>query len=319
VAKLISAGPLELTRRTSALVYDDTLEITEDIAINAINGPLSASIASLPPPSALPHGHIRARSSASDFPPPITRRMSTDGAGIVRPVPFSAKFKRVHPGTTGVTVLEHMERLDKVEAGLERLAVGADAVDALVPEQDEEQDVGELVRHPIMPLAGLFIPPDALAGPSSAPSVPVGLTPELATVHELASSGELSSVDHEAAEEEEEEDVAVLSKSLSHLDGTLSGRLGQLPSRPMRIDERNGLDWMQEESAKKKTVIVEVRIYVWSAFHSIGVMLTFVCRDWSLWRRSHFCRVGDLGILLAALDNISRTYSVTFTAIYSTL
>ncbi|KAI0032247.1 phosphatidylinositol 3 and 4-kinase-domain-containing protein [Vararia minispora EC-137] len=222
-------GPLELTRRTSALVHDDTLEILEEVPLD-LNGPLSASITSLPPPSALPQKHARARSNASDFPPPIIRRMSTDGAGYSRPVPFSAKFKRVHPGTTGVTVLEHMERLDRVEASLERLTAGPDVVD-----DEEEQDVGDLAR-PVPSIVGALSQPETLAGPSSAPSRTGAAIMDLATVHELSSSGELSTTEHDAMEVDEEEDVAALSKSLSHLDVTTSSRQGQ--HRPMQVEER---------------------------------------------------------------------------------
>ena len=61
----------------------------------------------------------RSHSHSAEFPPPSRRRSSK----AERPIPFSAKFQKVHPGTTGVTVLEHLERLDAVEAGLQRLGV----------------------------------------------------------------------------------------------------------------------------------------------------------------------------------------------------
>ncbi|KZV73350.1 hypothetical protein PENSPDRAFT_750288 [Peniophora sp. CONT] len=257
-------GPLELTRRTSAMVWDDKLEVADDsaslatsIAIEAVAGPLTGSIASLPPrPS-----HQRVRSSASEFPPPRMRRMSsTDTSGFQRPVPFSAKFQRVHPGTTGVTVLEHMERLDRVEAGLDRLAGGEDEVD----EMDEEQDVGDLARPP-KPILGLLSPPEAISGPSSAPTAPfLASSPSLAPVLEVSSSSSVhthSDVASVPADvEEDEEDVAALSKSLSHLDNVSHGRWTM---RQSGIEQRSGLglEWMQdhesEESSRKKTVIVE--------------------------------------------------------------
>jgi len=60
----------------------------------------------------------------------------TDITGVARPVPFASKVSRVNPGATGVSVLEHMEKLDKVEAGLKRLAVEEE----VLFEQDEEQE-----------------------------------------------------------------------------------------------------------------------------------------------------------------------------------
>lgn len=242
------------------MVWDDKLEVADDSAsLEAIAGPLSGSIASLPPRVTSP-GHQRVRSSASEFPPPRMRRMSTDNSGFQRPVPFSAKFQRVHPGTTGVTVLEHMERLDKVEASLDRLAGGEDEA-----EMDEEQDVGDLAR-PTVPVMALLSPPEAISGPSSAPSAPfAGPSPSLAPVQEVSSSSSTHSQTDAASpppevDEEDEEDVAALSKSLSHIDHVAHGRW----TRQLGIEPRTaapGLEWMQSqdsEVASKKTVIVEV-------------------------------------------------------------
>lgn len=227
------------------MVHDDTLEIADDIPAELLAGPLTASITSLPPPTMRPPRLTRTRSNASEFPPPKIRRVSTDGAGFVRPVPFSAKFQRVHPGTTGVTVLEHMERLDRVEASLERLVAGDD-------EQSEEQDVGELVRP--ASISSLLAPPEALAGTSSAPSR-AGVQTELSPVPEGGSSGEASV--HEDADEDEdaEEDVAALSKSLPQLEGSLSAH-GHWTSHMSSVEPRN-LDWMQDEPVRKRTVITE--------------------------------------------------------------
>jgi phosphatidylinositol 4-kinase type 2 len=244
----LSIGPLELTRRTSCLVHDDTIEIADEPASNIVNGPLSASIASLPPPITNLSKHGRASSNTSGFPPPKLRRTSTDSAGFMRPVPFSTKFQRVHPGTTGVTVLEHMERLDRVEASLERLV--GDAEIGLDPETGE-QDVGDLAKP--VAVSVLLAPAESLAGPSSVPSR-VGVTTELSPVREGGSSGEISD---DASEIEEEEDVAALSKSLSQLDGPLSAGHGRFASSSLQPGWQ-GLEWIQDEPAKKRTVIVEV-------------------------------------------------------------
>ena len=240
------------------MVWDDKLEIADDSAtVEAIAGPLSGSIASLPPRVTSP-SHQRVRSSASEFPPPRMRRMSTDNSGFQRPVPFSAKFQRVHPGTTGVTVLEHMERLDKVEASLDRLAGGEDEAEV----DEQEQDVGDLAR-PTVPVMALLSPPEAISGPSSAPTAPfAGPSPSLAPVLEVNSSSDHSDdVDAPPDEDEEdEEDVAALSKSLSHLDHIAHGRW----TRQSGIEQRSaglGLEWMasqDSETPRKKTVIVEV-------------------------------------------------------------
>jgi phosphatidylinositol 4-kinase type 2 len=248
------AGPLELTRRTKALVWDDELELDEDTITKIIHDfPPSASpqpsISTLPLPGQPPTKRSRRRSSSSDFPPPI-RRISSDYTGSLRPVPFSAKFQRVHPGTTGVTVLEHLERLDAVEASLERLGIEN------VPEEEIEEDVGESSSSAPRPIAGsLAMAESALIASSSAPSR--GGAPELTPVPEADSPA--PSV---LTEEHEEEDVVALSKSLSHLDTrplSVSAQHSGLgaSSHSAQATQRM-LDWMQDEPAKKRTVISEV-------------------------------------------------------------
>jgi hypothetical protein len=253
------AGPLELTRRTKALVWDDELELDEDTIAKIIHDfPPSASpqpsISTLPLPGQPPTKRSRRRSSSSDFPPPI-RRISSDYTGSLRPVPFSAKFQRVHPGTTGVTVLEHMERLDAVEASLERLGIEN------VPEEEIEEDVGESSSSAPRPIAvangSLSLAEGALIASSSAP--PRGGAPELTPVPEADSPA--PSVLTE--EHEEEEDVAALSKSLSHIDtrplsASAQHRRG-VGSHSAQATQRM-LDWMQDEPAKKRTVISEVGV-----------------------------------------------------------
>ena len=98
-------GPLELTRRKRALVWDDEIEVVDAVPRPPGMGPLSASprpsISTMPLPR-----RARSHSRSSEFPPPVRRRSSEAN----RPVPFSGKIQKVHPGITGVTVLEHLER-----------------------------------------------------------------------------------------------------------------------------------------------------------------------------------------------------------------
>jgi phosphatidylinositol 4-kinase type 2 len=199
--------------------------MAEEAILEAAVGPATASpkasIISVPLPR-----RTRSQSSGSEFPPPI-RRTSTEAS---RPVPFAAKFQRVHPGTTGVTVLEHLERLDAVEASLQRLGVD---------DQEEEVDVG------VAPLPNPVQAP-AIAHASSSNTVTSPFSPPgspLATVHEVSSSA--SSI--------AEEDLAAMSKSTSYVEG-LSSHSGRRASVGGR-----GIDWMHSgDASQKRTVIVEV-------------------------------------------------------------
>ncbi|KAF9461269.1 phosphatidylinositol 3 and 4-kinase-domain-containing protein [Collybia nuda] len=223
-------GPLELTRRKKALVWDDELEIDEEAILEVNAGPATASpkasISSVPLPR-----RTRSQSSGSDFPPPM-RRTSTDASGVPRPIPFAAKFQRVHPGTTGVTVLEHLERLDAVEASLQRLGVD--------DQEGEEIDVG------VTPPPPSTQPAAANAHASSSNTATSPFSPPgspLATVHEVSSSA--SSIT--------EEDLAAMSKSTSYVEGLPSTR----SSRRASLGGR-GIEWMQSgETLLRHTVIVE--------------------------------------------------------------
>ncbi|KAK0226072.1 phosphatidylinositol 3 and 4-kinase-domain-containing protein [Armillaria fumosa] len=222
-------GPLELTRRTKALVWDDELELTEadlDDTTSPVTASPKLSVNSVPLPR-------RARSqSEDDFPPPVQRTIS-DASGIPRPVPFAAKFQRVHPGTTGVTVLEHLERLDAVEASLQRLNAEEDT---------EEVDVGESSTKPIrIPARGQAsgpsisssqsLPGGAPTSPFSAPGSP------LATVHEVPSM----------ASSMTEEDLVAMSMSTPQVEHSRwASQVGR------------HIDWLQpSEPTAKRTVVVE--------------------------------------------------------------
>lgn len=222
------SGPLELTRRAKVLVWDDELEIAEDNQQADLNGPLSSS----PRPSNRSVPLPRRRSSSSvDFPPPM-RRVSTDAP---RPVPFAAKFQRVHPGTTGVTVLEHLERLDAVEASLQRLAV----------DDSEEVDVGEIMT----PAAPILIPGSPSTTNNNIATSPFSVpgSPPLPTVLEVDSM----------ASSMTEEDLIAMSKSTSHVEAPRHTRWSS------HAHAGRSIDWAQSD-IPKRTVIVEVCLIYFS-------------------------------------------------------
>ncbi|KAH0827621.1 phosphatidylinositol 3 and 4-kinase-domain-containing protein [Lanmaoa asiatica] len=237
----VSPSPLELTRRTKALVWDDETEVMEEVTRPAGAGPLNASprpsISTVPLPR-----RTRSLSHSSEFPPPVRRRSSEAN----RPVPFSAKFQKVHPGTTGVTVLEHLERLDAVEASLQRLGVD----EPLIEEEDEEVDVGE--SSTTRERTSLLIQteeggtPQDLSVPLSLPASPDGVT-SLPGDQSLASSMT-------------EEDLTAMSKSMSHVESPMARhmRWNTHAARSRQLD--NTLEWMTADDAEqhKRTVIVEV-------------------------------------------------------------
>ncbi|KAF9501752.1 hypothetical protein BDN71DRAFT_1438408 [Pleurotus eryngii] len=226
-------GPLELTRRQKVLVWDEEMEVPEEALQETVDEPPSSpklSINSVPLPR-----RKRSRSSSSEFPPPI-RRTSTDATGAPRPVPFAAKFQRIHPGTTGVTVLEHLERLDAVEASLQRLGVDDD--------EFEEVDVGESSRPVPIPSSAPATSTSYLAtSPFSPPGSPPTLGHEpLPTVHEVESM----------ASSMTEEDLVTMTKSTTFVE-TSTPRHMRWSSQAAR-----SIDWMQpSDQSPKRTVIVE--------------------------------------------------------------
>lgn len=206
------------------MVWDDEVEIAEEDLDEQVEQSPRLSISSVPLPR---RTRSQSQSSGSKFPPPM-HRTSTDSSGVPRPVPFAAKFKRVHPGTKGIDVLEHLERLDAVEASLHRL--GVEEFD------DEEVDVGESSSNPIqIPIASAVA-----TSPFSPPS-----SPPLASVLEVPSA---------TSSDVEEEDVAMLSKSLSQVEGHHQ----RFASQAMP-----GAEWIHSgEGAAKRTVIVEVSSFL---------------------------------------------------------
>ena len=145
-------------------------------------------------------------------------------------------------------MLEHLERLDAVEAGLQRLGVDEPLMEV------DEVDVGE----------SSYLRPQALLirteGPHEAPqdvSASQQFTPP-------GSPGGLTSVpeDCSLANSATEEDLAAMSKSMSHVESPFpfshtrcKSHVGSSGKQPNR-----NLDWMDfdENEQRKRTVVVEV-------------------------------------------------------------
>lgn len=232
-------------------MWDDEVEVADDTMQEIFVGPLSAS----PKPSVRtlpiqPTSHRRSRSSSAleprGFPPPL-HRTSSD----TRPVPFVSTLPRVHPGTTGVTVLEHMERVDAVEAGLRRLQVD----DNVIHEEDEEVDVGVVSSRPstireVDTVRERSVTPTAGVSPS--------ISPTDATFDQTKPTGQDS-----LASSMTEEDLVAMSQSTSALE---AGRQSMHP----RFNSHEGtnstarpanLDWIREEDVveeRKRIMIQEV-------------------------------------------------------------
>lgn len=239
------------------LVWDDEIELTEDNSMQTIlNGP---GVSRLPPHSPRsprsPHPSIstlpeqprpRRSNSVTDFPPPM-RRVSSEHS---RPVSFSAKFSRVHPATTGVTVLAHMERLDQVEAGLKRLGLDEDEdADGDGAGAGEEVDVGT-----VRPKPGKQQEAAAAASGEAQPVVsPSAQSERLPAVPEHE-DGAASSDDGNSVTEE---DLVAMSKSMSHIESTSPH------SRWASPRERADLAWMDIDAAnspRRRVVIAEVGV-----------------------------------------------------------
>jgi phosphatidylinositol 4-kinase type 2 len=149
-----------------------------------------------------------------------------------------------------VTVLEHLERLDAVEASLKRLGVEESVI-----EEEEEVDVAESSTKPVnIPRKDDSI---AHAKAPSSPFSPPGSP--LPTVHEVASS----------ADSIAEEDLVAMSKSTSHVEVSSSSSNFRWSSRSRPNEGGQNHDWMQEDGQPpKRTVIVEVRVSIVSQWRA---------------------------------------------------
>ncbi|EEB99205.1 hypothetical protein MPER_01161 [Moniliophthora perniciosa FA553] len=174
------------------------------------------------------------------------RRTSTDA----RPVPFATKFQRIHPGTTGVTMLEHLERLDAVEAKLQRLTIHEET-------EEVEVDVGEARSVPVKAVAGAALAEgENESGPTPSGSVTITAAPT--SPFSPPGSPTLATLPEDDASSVAEEDLVTLSKSTSHVEGP-SLRHTRWASD---VNQR-GIDWLPEEpdTPMLRTAIVEVRGY----------------------------------------------------------
>ena len=198
-------------------------------------------------------------------------RRSVDFLNFARPVSFSTTYSKVHPGTTGVAVLEQMERLDAVEASLKKLGGGVAGDNSGNP--DHEVDVAESTTststkkgrslastapgrisrssssHTHTHNSDDGVPPMMTAS-FSGPFSPGGVSDGLPAVVEEAPSSNASEVG--------DEDLAQMSRSMSYMDTRPS-----LHSRWTSQDgNRPRLDWIidEREMPKPKMVIIEVRI-----------------------------------------------------------
>jgi len=226
-------GPLELTRRKKMLVWDDEIEIDDNATPEAFSGPLTSSPLihnrDVPPPSPSPRPRPRRSLSIgnSDGFPPLVRRASTDITGLPRPVSFAHKFPRINPGASGVAVLEHMERLDAVEAGLKRL--GEDTVFEEEGE-DEDGDIGTSI-----------VPPEAEPIARSPSTPPAVHTEE----EEEADEGDITG-----------QSIENLARSYPQFEAAPHFRTSS-SQQPMHAFQT--ADWLREdvEGAGKRTVIIE--------------------------------------------------------------
>jgi phosphatidylinositol 4-kinase type 2 len=251
---MIYLGPLELTRRQKYLVWDDEVEVTpENMAELMTSGPQSPLHQRVPSSASLPQvatGRRRSSSIGNGPSPPPLRRTSTEG-NRPRPVPFAKSFTRVHPATTGVAVLEQMEHIDRVEAKLQR---GPSERHGRQPdlEEAEEGDIGVPVTP--RPIPSSSISPrsaqmHAPTSPRSGPSLPV-VQEELVHLDddEMQEQGE---------DEDDEVDLAALSKSTGHLETSPSAFHARWTSAGDGVGAPHPFDMLTPDSERPKTVIVE--------------------------------------------------------------
>jgi phosphatidylinositol 4-kinase type 2 len=222
------------------LVWDDEIEVEEG---ELLDGPdsflISSPIARSRDLPSRPRGKRRSHSiGPTDFPPPM-KRASTDMTGLPRPVSFASKFPRINPGASGVTILEHMERLDAVEASLQRLG------DELLIEEVDEDDQGDIGASP-----ALRPPPPTIQ--ENEPYTSISTTKQDHLERELAEVDE-SDITYQGYEH--------MAASMPHIGSrsfTVHGRMGGDPQSPNSTSVQQHLDWMQGD--KKKIVVVEVSI-----------------------------------------------------------
>jgi hypothetical protein len=238
------------------LVWDDEVEVTPE-NIEELTSPTAAARPGgahqrVPSAMSLPGGRRRSVSFGRAPAPPL-HRLSTDSARP-RPVPFARSRSAVHPATTGVAVLEQMEQLDAVERRLQRLGPAG-------PAEPEESDVGD---------AGPPRPPPAAAASPGSPRSPRSprLPPvaELVPVEDAADSGEHRDEHEDGDADDDEVDLAALSKSTSQLEipsSRFHARWTSAGDAPPHFQPFDMFGPTEGESPKRKIAVVEVSCLVW--------------------------------------------------------
>jgi hypothetical protein len=161
--------------------------------------------------------------------------------GFPRPISFASKFPRINPGASGVAVLEHMERLDAVEASLQRLGE-----DSLIEEADED-DQGDIGTSP------------ALLSESAPANLNAPTTSTDALMAEQVDEvRELEEVDESDITFQGYENMVASMPHIGRSGTTLSHarRSTEMQSPQSANRQQQQLDWIHGEG--KKTVIVEV-------------------------------------------------------------
>jgi phosphatidylinositol 4-kinase type 2 len=277
---LLLKGPLELTRRVKILIWDDEIEVGESFSAEEVIGPMTAAptVGFNPFNRGSPTRPRRIRSISSPrfdaFPPPSLTRSSSDLTGASRPVPFSSKVTRVNPSATGVSVLEHMERLDRVEEGLKRLG---DPGNEILYEDPEDEVATAVEDTPLISETHIVTPstesivktPEDPAASTSKPASGSG-TPLPNGKPRLSGLGDTPRPSVRMSEEGTGRSSHI--RWASHGTGTREGRSG----RSMDVTRTP----LRDEEAPKKMVIAEVRnILIFLTVYLTSFHLYVACRD----------------------------------------
>jgi phosphatidylinositol 4-kinase type 2 len=237
-------GPLELTRRQKVLVLDEEFEPThemfkpededhhesEDPFEDHENRPSSphASINTMPPPN--PTAKLNFTRQKPERASSGPSRRPVDFLKFSRPLSFSTTYSKIHPGTTGVAVLEQMERPDAVEASLKKLGSSVDGDNSR--NVDSEVDVAESTIHASTRnrRSGSTSAPGRVSRSSSSHTQTYSDSDVVSPMMTASFSGPFSSggisdglpavVEAPSSNPSEvgDEDLAQMSKSMSHMD-----------------------------------------------------------------------------------------------------
>ncbi|KIY74085.1 hypothetical protein CYLTODRAFT_364402 [Cylindrobasidium torrendii FP15055 ss-10] len=252
-------GPLELTRRQNMLVWDDELELNEDDVDEdnepptptSPRAPSIRSMSSVPLPPRRTYSSDGNALSPTRMPAPLTILRTSSERPVV---PFVSKLERIHPSATGVTVLEHLERLDAAEAKSQKQTSPLEGV-----EEEEDLAVSRTrPRHIHIPSrsanvsgssSGAASSPGAALSPTNGPLSPMSVPASpLPTLHETVEAPSLE-------DSMTEEDLVSMSRSTSHVEpGAAHSRWASQVARNM--------DWMQPDAdvGKAKKIVIAERL-----------------------------------------------------------